>query len=63
MQIAISKLCESSKCGVYSAVNHPWWSMVDEHGVCLVARSHSVILHIRSISLRCDPSWLFNGET
>ena len=25
MQISNSKLCESSKCGVYSAVNHPWW--------------------------------------
>ena len=31
--------------------------------VPLVARSHSAILHICSISLRCDPSWLFNGET
>ena len=29
----------------------------------LVARSHSAILHICSISLRCDPSWVFNGET
>ena len=25
MQIANSKLCESSKCRVYSVVNHPWW--------------------------------------
>ena len=29
----------------------------------VVARSHSAILHICSISLRCDPSWFFNGET
>ena len=25
MQISNSKLCESSKCWVYSAVNHPWF--------------------------------------
>ena len=25
MQIRNSKLCEASKCWVYSAVNHPWW--------------------------------------
>ena len=25
MQISNSRLCESSKCWVYSAVNHPWW--------------------------------------
>ena len=25
MQISNSKLCQSSKCWVYSAVNHPWW--------------------------------------
>ena len=25
MQISNSRLCESSKCLVYSAVNHPWW--------------------------------------
>ena len=25
IQISNSKLCESSKCWVYSAVNHPWW--------------------------------------
>ena len=25
MQISNSGLCESSKCWVYSAVNHPWW--------------------------------------
>ena len=29
----------------------------------VVAKSHSAILHICSISLRCDPSWFFNGET
>ena len=25
MQNSNSRLCESSKCWVYSAVNHPWW--------------------------------------
>ena len=25
MQISKSRLCELSKCWVYSAVNHPWW--------------------------------------
>ena len=25
MQISNSRLCELSKCWVYSAVNHPWW--------------------------------------
>ena len=25
MQIRNSKLCEASKCRVYSAVNRPWW--------------------------------------
>ena len=25
MQISNSRLCESSKCWVYTAVNHPWW--------------------------------------
>ena len=25
MQISNSRLCESSKCWVFSAVNHPWW--------------------------------------
>ena len=25
LQISNSKLCESSKCRVYSTINHPWW--------------------------------------
>ena len=31
MQISNSKLCGSSKCIVYCAVNHPWWTT---DGVC-----------------------------
>ena len=40
MQISNSKLCESSKCWVYSAVNHPWWMSMLFHrqGFCGLAQ-------------------------
>ena len=40
MQISNSRLCESSKCRVYSAVNHPWWMSMLFHrrGFCGSAR-------------------------
>ena len=40
MQISNSRLCESSKCWVYSAVNHPWWMSMLFHrrGFCGLAR-------------------------
>ena len=31
MQISNTRLCESSKCWVYSAVNHPWWMSMFFH--------------------------------
>ena len=35
MQISNSRLCESSKCWVYSAVNYPWWmSMLFHRRAC-----------------------------
>ena len=30
MQIRNLKLCDASECGLYSAVNHPWWMRVDD---------------------------------
>ena len=41
MQISNSRFCESSKCWVYSTVNHPWWMSMLFHrrGFCGLARS------------------------
>ena len=36
MQISESRLCESSKCWVYSAVNRPWWVSMVFHRRCLL---------------------------
>ena len=40
MQISNSRLCELSKCWVYSAVNHPWWMSMLFHrrGFCGLAQ-------------------------
>ena len=48
-------------CVFVLAYANCWFS--HEVAQMIVAKSHSAILHICSISLRCDPSWFFNGET
>ena len=54
MQISNSKLCESSKCWVYSAVNHPWWMSMLFHRRGLLwlgsaVRYKSIALQFRAI--------------
>ena len=49
MQISNSKLCESSKCGVYSAVNHPWWMSMLFHRRCLLWLGSAV-----NVTIQCD---------
>ena len=46
MQISNSRLCESSKCWVYSTVNHPWWVSMLFHRRGLLWLGSAVTLHL-----------------
>ena len=54
MQISNSRLCESSKCWVYTAVNHPWWMSMLFHGRDLLwlGSLHTLWVQVRTASVR-----------
>ena len=71
MQIRNSKLCESSKCRAYSAVNNPWWMCMFFHRrgcglarlfftpLCTVNDFLKYLLQVRERSL--TTAWLKSG--
>ena len=44
MQIRNSKLCDAIECIVYSAVNHPWWTLTGFAEAWLGCSLHMLML-------------------